>query len=112
MHLGVGISHFSNQYVCEQDQCDEAKSRKHDYIDPVIIVYFGDEIAKQEAAADRERLMIGLIQLTEKIINKVDAKISEKIVLEKDLVNEIFKVFLQAMEHHKENINMQIKQKM
>jgi hypothetical protein len=29
-----------------------------------------------------------------------------------DLVNEIFKVFLQAMEHHKENINMQIKQKM
>jgi len=34
--------------------------------------------------------------LTEKIINKVDAKISEKIVLEKDLVNEIFKEFLFA----------------
>jgi len=40
--------------------------------------------------------MIGLIQLCEKIINKVDARVSEKIVIEKDLVNEIFKEFLFA----------------
>jgi len=40
--------------------------------------------------------MIGLIQLCEKIINKVDAKVSEKIIIEKDLVNEIFKEFLFA----------------
>lgn len=38
--------------------------------------------------------MIGLIQLTGKIIATVDAKLSEKIIKEKDLVNEIFEKFL------------------
>lgn len=40
--------------------------------------------------------MIGLIELTGKIIATVDTKLSEKIVQEKDLVNEIFKEFLFA----------------
>lgn len=38
--------------------------------------------------------MIGLIMLTQKIITKVDKELSEKIVSEKDLINEIFKEFL------------------
>jgi len=38
--------------------------------------------------------MIGLVQLTGKIIAKVDKSLSEKIVKEKDLINEIFKEFL------------------
>ena len=38
--------------------------------------------------------MIGLVQLTGKIIAKVDKSLSEKIVQEKDLINEIFKEFL------------------
>jgi hypothetical protein len=38
--------------------------------------------------------MIGLILLTQKIITKVDKELSEKIVREKDLINEIFKEFL------------------
>jgi hypothetical protein len=38
--------------------------------------------------------MIGLVQLTGKIIAKVDKTLSEKIVEEKDLINEIFKEFL------------------
>ncbi len=38
--------------------------------------------------------MIGLVLLTQKIISKVDTKLSEKIVKDKDLINEIFKEFL------------------
>jgi NADH dehydrogenase/NADH:ubiquinone oxidoreductase subunit G len=40
--------------------------------------------------------MIGLINLLGKIITKVDAALSEKIVQEKDLIKEIFKEFLFA----------------
>jgi hypothetical protein len=40
--------------------------------------------------------MVGLIQMTAKIIGKVDTATSEKIVREKDLINEIFKEFLFA----------------
>jgi hypothetical protein len=40
--------------------------------------------------------MVGLIELTAKIIAKVDKAVSEKLVKEKDLVNEIFKEFLFA----------------
>lgn len=40
--------------------------------------------------------MIGLVLLTGKIIAKVDKELSEKIVREKDLINEIFKEFLFA----------------
>jgi hypothetical protein len=49
-----------------------------------------------EAEAERERLLVGIIELTAKIIVKVDKSVSEKIVAEKDLVNEIFKEFLFA----------------
>jgi hypothetical protein len=48
----------------------------------------------QEQAVEKERLMVGLIQLTGKIITKVDQALSEKIVKDKDLINEIFKEFL------------------
>jgi hypothetical protein len=34
------------------------------------------------------------VSLTQKIITKVDTKLSEKIVKDKDLINEIFKEFL------------------
>jgi hypothetical protein len=40
--------------------------------------------------------MIGLVTLIQKIIGKVDSKLSEKIVGEKDLINELFKSFLFA----------------
>lgn len=40
--------------------------------------------------------MIGLVLLTGKIISKVDKELSEKIVREKDIINELFKVFLFA----------------
>lgn len=55
-----------------------------------------DDAAAVEAAAEKEKLMVGLINLTSKIITKVDAQLSEKIVQEKDLINEIFKEFLFA----------------
>jgi len=41
-------------------------------------------------------LQDGLIKLTAKIIGTVDKSLSEKIVQEKDLINEIFKEFLFA----------------
>ena len=40
--------------------------------------------------------MIGLVQLTNKIISTVDKSLSEKIVADNDLINEIFKEFLFA----------------
>lgn len=53
-----------------------------------------DDAVLQEQAVEKERLMVGLIQLTGKIITKVDQALSEKIVKDKDLINEIFKEFL------------------
>jgi len=55
-----------------------------------------DEVNAQEIAAEKERLMVGLIWMTAKIISKVDTATSERIVREKDLINEIFKEFLFA----------------
>jgi hypothetical protein len=43
-----------------------------------------------------EKFRIGLIQLLCKIITKVEAQVSEKIVQEKDLIKEIFREFLFA----------------
>jgi len=40
--------------------------------------------------------MIGIIKLADKIISKVQASVSEKIVADKDLINRIFKNFLFA----------------
>lgn len=63
----------------------------------VIHEQFGGEIDETviaEQAVEKERLMIGLVQLTGKIIAKVDKALSEKIVQDKDLINEIFKEFL------------------
>lgn len=50
----------------------------------------------EQQAQDRENLRIGLVLLTGKLINKVDKELSEKIVREKNLIEEIFKEFLFA----------------
>lgn len=61
-----------------------------------------DEIAAIEQQKERQRLLIGLIQLTGKIVVKVDPSVSEKIIEEKDLINEIFKEFLFTKAFEKE----------
>lgn len=55
-----------------------------------------DEIFAKEKADLREKFRIGLIQLMCKIITKVAAEVSEKIVQEKDLIREVFREFLFA----------------
>ncbi len=55
-----------------------------------------DELSMQQQAQDKESLMVGLVLLTGKIISKVDKELSEKIVRDKDLINELFKEFLFA----------------
>lgn len=53
-----------------------------------------DDALAEQIAEERELLQDGLIKLTAKIIGTVDKTLSEKIVQEKDLINEIFKEFL------------------
>jgi len=53
-----------------------------------------DDALAEQIAEERELLQDGLIKLTAKIIGTVDKSLSEKIVQEKDLINEIFKEFL------------------
>lgn len=55
-----------------------------------------DEIIAKEKADINEKFRIGLIHLMCKIITKVAAEVSEKIVQEKDLISEIFREFLFA----------------
>ncbi len=55
-----------------------------------------DDIFAKEKLELNEKFRIGLIQLLCKIITKVEAHISEKIVKEKDLIKEIFREFLFA----------------
>lgn len=55
-----------------------------------------DDIFAKEKAEFNEKFRIGLIQLLCKIITKVEAEVSEKIVQEKDLIKEIFREFLFA----------------
>lgn len=74
--------------IIDKIRADKAKL-PDDQIDSQI-----DETVLAEQAVEKERLMIGLVQLTGKIIAKVDKALSEKIVKEKDLINEIFKEFL------------------
>jgi len=61
-----------------------------------------DEIVAIEQQKERSRLLIGLIQLTGKIVVKVDSSLSEKIIEEKDLINTIFKDFLFTKAFEKE----------
>lgn len=49
-----------------------------------------------ELAADQERLLVGLISLTGKIIAKADKAVSDRIIEEKDLIGQIFREFLFA----------------
>jgi hypothetical protein len=49
-----------------------------------------------EIAAEQERLLVGLITLTGKIIAKADQAVSDRIISEKDLIGQIFKEFLFA----------------
>ena len=53
-----------------------------------------DEVRELELAAEQERLLVGLITLTGKIIAKADKTVSDRIVVEKDLIGQIFKEFL------------------
>lgn len=55
-----------------------------------------DELKVQETAADNERVLVGLINLTGKILQNVDAEASAKIVEQKELVKEIFQETLFA----------------
>lgn len=53
-----------------------------------------DEAAQAIIAANKERLLVGLITLTRKIIQTADKEVSDKIILEKNLIDLIFKQFL------------------
>lgn len=55
-----------------------------------------DEVKALELAAEQERLLVGLITLTGKIIAKADKAVSDRIIQEKDLIGQIFKEFLFA----------------
>ena len=62
-------------------------------------------MAANEAAQEKERLVVGLVHLTKKILENVSAEISEKVVKDKDLVNEIFREFLFSAVLNSENQN-------
>jgi len=49
-----------------------------------------------ERAAEQERLLVGLVTLTGKIIAMADKTVSDRIIQEKDLIGQIFKEFLFA----------------
>ena len=49
-----------------------------------------DALKAAETSSENERLLVGLINLTGKILQNVDAEASAKIVEEKELVKEIF----------------------
>ena len=55
-----------------------------------------DEVKALELAAEQERLLVGLISLTGKIIAKADKAVSDRIIEEKDLIGQIFREFLFA----------------
>lgn len=55
-----------------------------------------DEVKALELANEQERLLVGLITLTGKIIAKADKAVSDRIIQEKDLIGQIFKEFLFA----------------
>ncbi len=55
-----------------------------------------DEIKALELAAEQERLIVGLVTLTGKIIAKADKAVSDRIIQEKDLIGQIFREFLFA----------------
>ena len=80
---------------------DKIRADKHAQPDLTL-----DEITQEQLAQDRENLLVGLVHLTAKLIVKVDARLSEKIVREKDLVNEIFKEFLFASVFAQEETNV------
>ena len=47
-------------------------------------------------AAENDRLMVGLINLTGKIIKNAKKEVSDRIIEEKDLISQIFREFLFA----------------
>ena len=49
-----------------------------------------DEVKALESTAENERLLIGLINLTGKILHNVDAETSAKIVEQQELVKQLF----------------------
>ena len=65
---------------------DEEKSKRSEV----------DELKISETTAENERMLVGLINLTGKILQNVDAAASARIVEEKQLIKEIFQEFLFA----------------
>ena len=53
-----------------------------------------DELKMAESAQENEKMLIGLIKLTGKILQNVAAEASARIVEEKQLIKEIFQEFL------------------
>ena len=53
-----------------------------------------DELAESEISSNKERLLVGLIVLTKKIIQTADKEISDKVIQDKDLIDSMFKEFL------------------
>lgn len=49
-----------------------------------------------DQAEEKEKLMIGLIQLTRKIIARADSQVTDRVIVEQDLISQIFKEFLFA----------------
>lgn len=70
----------------QRDKIQQAAQDDHDV----------DEVKAMELAADQERLLVGLITLTGKIIAKADKAVSDRIIQEKDLIAQIFRDFLFA----------------
>ena len=69
-----------------------------------------DELKGFEKEVEQERLLVGLINLTEKILRNVDEETSAKIVEEQDLIKQIFQEFLFASFYqHQEDGGQKVK---
>ena len=55
-----------------------------------------DEEKLEEIAAENEQTMTGLIQLTRKIITLADTEVTDRVIVQQDLISQIFKEFLFA----------------
>ena len=61
-----------------------------------------DKLRAGEVAAEQERLLVGLIHLTGKILHNVDAETSAAIIKKQDLIKELFREFLFAAHYQAE----------
>jgi len=76
---------------------DEIKNNKKKSAEQALNEEEGsDEVKVAEMAAENDRLMVGLINLTGKIIKNAKKEVSDRIIEEKDLISQIFREFLFA----------------